>query len=596
MNRSRNNSKICRARFSLALLLALASAGCARQGQLVDPTPVDPDAKTSGKVVSDPDIQRRSETLHYFLMGQLSYINEDYKGAINNFSRASHLTDIPAPLIHTKLAELHLKQGNLETALEECNQAIALDPHLTYNLLLKAGILESLGRIDEAEPVYLSIIKEKPDTFDAYVFLSALYGRRHEEKKSFEILKTLVQRAPKESFSHFYLAQAYENRGDLAQSEKSLEQARRLDPSNVSLALAQVRIYLKEKKRDKARDLCQSIIEKNPENQTARKVMGHLLLDENKLDDALAQLTALEGLEGADATETRYKIALIQIERQNLNEAERELSLVLAKRPDHEQARYYLATVYSGTGRQREAIDELKKIETDDGLVLKARSYAAFLLRQGREFEEAEEQLRYLFDRKLGDKTSFSYLILILRDQKKFSEAEGLLRDALDDDPKNESFLFSLGLILDDLDEPEEALATMEQVLAINPRNSDALNYVAYGLSEQGKQLDRALKLVTEALQIKPRDGYYLDTLGWIYFQQGRFADSVQVLADAVQLIDHDPVLLEHYGDALAKVGDTVHAAETYKELLDKGKFSSRSEEKEVEKRVRKKLDELSAK
>lgn len=577
---------------ALCVALALGTGGCARKGQLVDPLPIDTASSPSQKTVTDPDIQRRSEALHYFLMGQLSYINEDYKGAINNFSRASDLTDIPAPLIHTKLAELHLKQGNLEVALAECEQAIREDPPLTYNKLLKAGILEALGRIDEAEPVYLSIIRSKPETLDAYVFLSALYSRRGDATKSLDILKQLVKKAPQESFSHYYLAQAYENQGDLLLAEQAFERAHKLDPANVNLALSRVRVYLKEKKREQARALCQAVIDQNPENQTARKVMGHLLLDENRLDDALAQLSALEGLE-RDATDTRFKIALIQIERHNLKEAERELTLVLASKPDHEQARYYLATVYSGTGRQREAIDELKKIEKDDALVLKARTYAAFLLRQEQEYGEAEKQIRVLFDRHLGDKTTFAYLILILRDQHKYEEAEDLLRDALDDDPKNESFLFNLGLILEDLKKHREAQEIMEQVLQINPKNSDALNYVAYGLAEAGADLDRAFRLITEALQSKPRDGYFLDTLGWVYYQQGKYADAVQVLADAVQVVGNDGVVLEHYADALARSGDRLKAAEIYNQILEKGKFSDSKGRKKVHRRVKDKLESL---
>jgi tetratricopeptide (TPR) repeat protein len=576
----------------LSVVLSLNLVACSPSQRGIDLLDIDVKSRETGSSVNDPDIQRRSEALHYFLLGQLSYINEDYKSAIDNFSRASDLTDIPASLIHTKLAELHLKQGNLDKALAESELAVTQDPALTYNLLLKAGILEALGKGSEAEPLYQRIIQTKPDTFDAYVYLSALYQRSGNQKKSIDTLRALVKRAPKESFSFFYLAQALENQGDMRSAEVEFEKAHALDPANINIALARVRVYLKLQKRAEALALCQKIVEQSPENQAARKVLGHLLLGENRLEDALKHLAALEGLEG-DPTDTRYKIALIQIERKNLHEAERELTLVLAQKPAHEQARYYLATVYSGSGRRGEAIEELIQIENDPVLVTKARTYAAFLLRQEQSYEEAEEQIRYLFDRKLGDKTTFSYLVLILRDQRKFSEAEDMLRDALDDDPKNEGLLFNLGLVLDDLKEGEEALAMMQQVIAINPRNSEALNYIAYYLADNGESLDKAIKYSTEALQIKPRDGYYLDTLGWIYFKQGKFSDAVQVLADAVQAIPDDAVILEHYADALFKSGDSKRALEVYQSIFIKAKVSSEDERKKLYKHITKKISRL---
>jgi tetratricopeptide (TPR) repeat protein len=202
-----------------------------------------------------------------------------------------------------------------------------------------------------------------------------------------------------------------------------------------------------------------------------------------------------------------------------------------------------------------------------------------------------------LFDQKLGDKTTFSYLIMVLRDQSKFEEAEDLLQEALENDPENESFLFNLGLVLDDQGKSEQADQYMQHVLVVNPRNSEALNYIAYGIVERGGDLERALKLVTEALQIKPRDGYYLDTLGWIYFNQGRYADAVQVLADAAHLLPNDPVIQEHYGDALTAAGDSERAKAVYQQMMKRtAATKGDTEDDEAQKirdRVQQKLKKL---
>ena len=54
------------------------------------------------------------------------------------------------------------------------------------------------------------------------------------------------------------------------------------------------------------------------------------------------------------------------------------------------------------------------------------------------------------------------------------------------------------------------------------PSNAPALNYLGYTYAESGKHLDEAEKLIKRALDIEPEDGFYVDSLGWVYYQQGR--------------------------------------------------------------------------
>ena len=40
--------------------------------------------------------------------------------------------------------------------------------------------------------------------------------------------------------------------------------------------------------------------------------------------------------------------------------------------------------------------------------------------------------------------------------------------------------------------------------------------------AEQGVNLDRAVTMLTKAVTQDPRNGAYLDSLGWVYFRQGK--------------------------------------------------------------------------
>ena len=59
----------------------------------------------------------------------------------------------------------------------------------------------------------------------------------------------------------------------------------------------------------------------------------------------------------------------------------------------------------------------------------------------------------------------------------------------------------------------------------------------------------------SQALALEPDNGYFIDSLGWAYYQQGRYVDALRELRRAVAKAKEDPVIFEHLGDAYAKNG-----------------------------------------
>ncbi len=63
--------------------------------------------------------------------------------------------------------------------------------------------------------------------------------------------------------------------------------------------------------------------------------------------------------------------------------------------------------------------------------------------------------------------------------------------------------------------------------------------------------------MIQQAVDADPGNEAYLDSLGWAYFQMGRFAEAVVELQKAVAAGGDEPdgVILEHLGDAYEKAG-----------------------------------------
>ena len=126
------------------------------------------------------------------------------------------------------------------------------------------------------------------------------------------------------------------------------------------------------------------------------------------------------------------------------------------------------------------------------------------------------------------------------------------IQDALNEDNAVTS-LMSRGLMV--LSLQEKSIASMKKAIELNPQNAPALNYLGYTWAEMGIQLDEAETLIQRALKIEPNDGFYIDSLGWVYYQKGDYVKAVEQLERAVEITVDDPTIIEHLGDAYEKAG-----------------------------------------
>ena len=136
----------------------------------------------------------------------------------------------------------------------------------------------------------------------------------------------------------------------------------------------------------------------------------------------------------------------------------------------------------------------------------------------------------------------------------------------------------------------KKTIEHMKKAVELNPRNASALNYLGYTYAEMGVRLQEAEELILKALKIAPNDGYYIDSLGWVYYQKGNYPKAVVELERALSLVIDDPVVMEHLGDAYEKAGRLEEALRQYHRALKKSK------EEEQAQRVREKIERLESK
>jgi tetratricopeptide (TPR) repeat protein len=79
-------------------------------------------------------------------------------------------------------------------------------------------------------------------------------------------------------------------------------------------------------------------------------------------------------------------------------------------------------------------------------------------------------------------------------------------------------------------------------------------------LVDHGLRVVEATQMIQKALESDPDNGAYLDSLGWAYYQQGKFQEAEGLLVRAVERIGPDPTVKDHLGDVYLKLGKTKEA------------------------------------
>ena len=127
----------------------------------------------------------------------------------------------------------------------------------------------------------------------------------------------------------------------------------------------------------------------------------------------------------------------------------------------------------------------------------------------------------------------------------------------------------------------KDLLASLEA----SPDQAYVINYLAYSWIEKGIKIEKSLKMLEKANELKSNDPYIIDSLGWALFKLQRYEESKRYLQLAVRLLPADPTINDHYGDVLWKNGNEIQARYFWQYVLGLENVAL-----DIEEQVKKKL------
>jgi tetratricopeptide (TPR) repeat protein len=279
---------------------------------------------------------------------------------------------------------------------------------------------------------------------------------------------------------------------------------------------------------------------------------------------------------------------------------------LLVLQPSDTQTREKLALALSALGRDDEALTELEAVVGDNPASLLAyRAHGEILLRREDpvgaldKFEKAlllhdEDPRLYLEIADLCLKTENAeraawwlararekfpnlpelpfYEGQLLAHLKRWREALNAMDISADLAARYQpsfltpEFYFQHGVVAERSGEHDAAARHFLACLDLDEGHAQALNYLGYMWAERGVNLTEAEEFIRRAVDLEPDSAAYLDSLGWVLYQQGRYHEALAPLERAAQLAAGQPdaTIEEHLGDVLEKLGRRSEAVKAW--------------------------------
>jgi len=235
------------------------------------------------------------------------------------------------------------------------------------------------------------------------------------------------------------------------------------------------------------------------------------------------------------------------------------LQMALYLEPSSPFALAALANLYETTKNYEAAIKVYDRIPQGTSLQQAIDIRKAQNLNLLDRVEEAKTLLEKQAAEDPTDTKALDALGNLMRGHKRYEEAIGYYSKVIAQIKKPEAkhwpYYYARGTSYERVKKWPLAEADLQKALQLSPNQSLVLNYLGYSWVDQGIHLKRGLKLIERAVQLKPDDGYIVDSLGWAHYRLGNYKQAVKYLERAVELRPEDPTLNDHLGDAYWRVG-----------------------------------------
>ena len=504
------------------------------------------------------------DALYQLLVAEVAGYRGEYSTALEKYVDTPLKTRDAGVAQRAAMLAVYLKR--YEEALTTSKIWVEQEPD---SIEARRYLSEQLLRIGDMEQaiVHMEAIKNLGGLAN---FESFAYSAANMDDKGREVLLEAMSRMlaeyPGDEQLMFSKAVLLEQSGQL---EEALQLANQLlvSKKDINVIVLKVNALKDLLRTDEALIFLESTLEELADKRRLRLIYARMLFEAERLVDAEKQYEQVHQ-QAPNDSDILFALALISMEQGKDESAKGYLNQMIRFNRRANEAHYYLGSIADKNDKIPQAISEYKMVGPGREFLAAQVRIAALLADQDR----LDDARAHLENQRANNPDRYNRLVMIegqlLSERGHEAEFFELLEMVIQKQPENVELLYfraMTGQSLGRLDVLEQDLL---RVIEIDPGNADAMNALGYTLADQTDRHDEALVLIERALEIKPNEAAFIDSLGWVQYRLENYKDAVTNLRKALSLFDNDEVAA-HLGEVLWVSGEQQEARKVWQKALD---------------------------
>jgi predicted Zn-dependent protease len=431
----------------------------------------------------------------------------------------------------------------------------------TALMRLRAEAKAKSGQTAEAESLYRGLIETDPTDREAMAALVDLYEEEDRLDQALALLRELEKKEADNPAVAERIALDLARAGRFDEAEKRARELAAKRPENRGNLRLLAQVLFEKGDVAGGEKILRGLLSSDPEDDAARRVLASEFLRDRRFQDARSLLEESLRRSGSEprGAEQRQSVSV-------------DLGYLAFLQKDYALARRTLEPLQIVNGAVNARATRLLLACARDGEdfpygVARAR-IAAQAESDNPEWASAVAEFQWRSGDRKGAEAALAALasseepdhVLAAADAwarvKEFRRAAAAARDAVRKFPESTEALFRLGSSLERAGSPAEAEQVFLRLLEKKPADAATQNYLGYMWADRGEKLDRAREMLEKAVAREPRNGAYLDSLGWVYFRLGRLDAAARNLSEAHRRDPDDATIEEHLGDLAERLGN----------------------------------------
>ncbi|MGE4351996.1 MAG: tetratricopeptide repeat protein [Bdellovibrionales bacterium] len=485
------------------------------------------------------------------------------------------------------LADLYISHKDINRAivlLQEVVQQADAGNDVKHSLTARA----SLARIHFvkgdralAEKLVQAVLEQDPNNVDALFIQAQLLYDLGDYQQAIVVLRTVVRDHPEFSEALQLLGESLLSQGHLDLAMDTFVQLTQIAPEDLPSKVRLAQIYAAHDEPENGIKLLSLVTKADPKYSVGWESLARIAIQMKRWDLALSAIDELEKINGQQMTGAflRGQIEAEQVRYPQAIELFKKIISADPTAPIAEHALLAFASASQQAGTSAEALLYLRSFPENLGAV---QALIGRIYQDMKEVAPAKAAYKRAIDDKVQDVEPYLALAQLEIKDGQTESALGLLDQA--------QSLFVMDFrpdllraeVLMSLSRYDEALVIYERVLARNPDFDAVANNAAQIIADHQAKDPAALehaRVLAERF-IRSTNPSFLDTLGWVYFLQGKVDQAQTIYERILSYQGKLPVeVYYHYGVLLAQAGRKAEAALNLQKALDsKEDFNERGQ------------------